>query len=576
MNEYLANIGKETNESVGNPSKSAPTYMNQHSKRNQHELAFHDISPADIIEVCKKFTQKTSCDASGIQQNIILSDIGLLAPVMAHLVNMSQKTGIFPEGGKIARVIPVYKNKGSKNMFGNYRPISLLPVFSKIIERLIYNKLFEFLVRYQILFESQYGFRSGRNTSHATLDFIHSIEEAIESNQYAIGVFCDLSKAFDTLNHEILLKKLEHYGIRGKANNWFRSYLKDRKQYVELNNKKSSCLSIDTGVPQGSILGPLLFLVYINDLPSASNLKCVSFADDSNLLIKGENLKELTITLTKELEGINDFFKANQLKLNAKKTKMVFFRKKSLPHDHQQMDVVLDGVKLNHDDDAEFLGTIIDGTLSWEKHCTKVANKISRNNGLLNRVKHLLPPSSLKLLYHSFIQPHIQYALPAWGGCSAQNKKRIITIQRCAIRTITKSYYSAHTEPRMKKLGLLKFEDLYNLQNSLLVHDCFYNNAPQNIKSLINIAQNSNHNLRNQVSNPLDLKVPNFKSRAGSHSFRQVGSSSWNMVSSEVRAINQKGKFKKAIKNSILENYERKAVCSNPRCRDKVNHTCTG
>ena len=335
-------------------------------------------------------------------------------------------------------------------------------------------------------------------------------------------------------------------------------------------------MSIDTGVPQGSILGPLLFLVYINDLPSASNLKCVSFADDSNLLIKGENLKELTTTLTKELEGINDFFKANQLKLNAKKTKMVFFRKKSLPHDHQQMDVVLDGVKLNHDDDAEFLGTVIDGTLSWEKHCTKVANKISRNNGLLNRVKHLLPPSSLKLLYHSFIQPHIQYALPAWGGCSAQNKKRIITIQKRAIRTITKSYYSAHTEPRMKKLGLLKFEDLYNLQNSLLVHDCFYNNAPQNIKSLINIAQNSNHNLRNQVSNPLDLKVPNFKSRAGSHSFRQVGSSSWNMVSSEVRAINQKGKFKKAIKNSILENYERKAVCSNPRCRDKVNHTCTG
>ena len=216
----------------------------------------------------------------------------------------------------------------------------------------------------------------------------------------------------------------------------------------------------------------------------------------------------------------------------------------------------------------------------WEQllmgHCTKIANKISRNNGLLNRVKHLLPPSSLKLLYHSFIQPHIQYALPAWGGCSAQNKKRIINIQKRAIRTITKSYYSAHTEPRMKKLGLLKFEDLYNLQSTLLAHDCFYDNAPKNIKSLIKVAQNTNHNLRNQVSNPLDLKVPNLKSRAGSHSFSQVGSSSWNKVSSEFRAINQKGRFKRAIKNSILESYERKAVCSNPRCRDKVNHTCTG
>ena len=146
MNEYLANIGKETNESVGTPNKNASSYMKQHSARNQYELLFQDITPADIVEACKKFTPKTSCDMSGMQQNIILSDIGILAPVLAHLINTSQKTGIFPESGKIARVIPVYKNKGSKNMFGNYRPISLLPIFSKIIERLIYNKLFEFLV----------------------------------------------------------------------------------------------------------------------------------------------------------------------------------------------------------------------------------------------------------------------------------------------------------------------------------------------------------------------------------------------------------------------------------------------
>ena len=306
MNEYLANIGKETNESVGTPSVSPRSYLNKHSERNQQELLFSDISPADVIEVCKKFKPKTSCDMSGLQQNIILSDIGLLAPVMAHLVNISMKTGIFPENGKIARVIPVYKNKGSKKAFGNYRPISLLPVFSKIIERLIYNKLFDFLVRYQILFESQHGFRSGRNTTHAILDFIQTIEEVIESGQYAIGVFLDLSKAFDTLNHEILLQKLDHYGIRGKMNEWFRSYLKDRRQYVELNNKKSSCRHIEVGVPQGSILGPLLFLIYINDLPSASNLKCVTFADDSNLLIKGNNLEEIAKTLTKEFEGVSE------------------------------------------------------------------------------------------------------------------------------------------------------------------------------------------------------------------------------------------------------------------------------
>ena len=436
MNEFLSCIGKQTNESVGASKNSAASYLEKHTARIDQELLLEDISAAEVAHICKSFTPKTSCDADGIQQNIVLSDVGILSPVLAHLVNVSQKTGVFPDKGKIARVIPVYKNKGDKSIFDNYRPISLLPVFSKIMEKLIYNKLFEFLVRYEILFESQYGFRKERSTTHATLDFVKTIEEAIESNQYAIGVFCDLSKAFDTLDHEILLHKLDHYGIRGVANKWFRSYLTDRRQYVELNGKKSSMLPLPTGVPQGSILGPLLFLIYINDLPSAANLKCVSFADDSNFLTQGSNLANLTKSLTNELEHVSDFFKANKLKLNAKKTKMVIFRKKNLPPNHQHLDVHLDGVKLSHEDSAEFLGVTIDSTLTWDRHCSNVANKISRNNGMLNRVKHMLPSCSLRLLYHSFIQPHIQYVLPAWGGCSTQNKKRIINIKNAPLEQL--------------------------------------------------------------------------------------------------------------------------------------------
>ena len=172
---------------------------------------------------------------------------------------------------------------------------------------------------------------------------------------------------------------------------------------------------MSTGVPQGSILGPLLFLIYINDLPSAVNLKCVIFADDTNLLIQGPNLDALSAALNKELEGISDYFKANQLKLNPKKTKTVIFRRKSLPTNHKEPDILLDGERLSINDEAQFLGITIDSTLNWDKHCLVVANKISRNNSVINRVKNLLPPPTLKVLYHSFIQPHVLYGISAWG-----------------------------------------------------------------------------------------------------------------------------------------------------------------
>ena len=310
-------------------------------------------------------------------------------------------------------------------------------------------------------------------------------------------------------------------------------------------------------------------------LSSATKLKCVSFADDSNLITQGSDLANLTVSLTNELEHVSDFFKANQLKLNAKKTKMVIFRKKKLPQNHENLDVFLDGVKLSHDESAEFLGVTIDSTLSWDKHCNNVANKISRHNGMLNRVKHMLPPSSLKLLYHSFIQPHIRYVLPAWGGCSAQNKKRIVNIQKRAIRTITKSYITDHTEPRMKKLGLLKFDDLYKTECMLLIHDCIHGNAPSNIKSEIKPANNSERTLRNHVENPLDLRIPNLKTRAGANSFIVNGPQFWNTISNELRSISRKGSFKNAVKNSIIKDYEQKANCSNPRCKDHSNHSCS-
>ena len=277
--------------------------------------------------------------------------------------------------------------------------------------------------------------------------------------------------------------------------------------------------------------------------------------------------------LNKELENVSDYFKANQLKLNPKKTKMIYFCKKSSKLDPNQAMVKLDGVRLDFEHDATFLGIQIDSHLNWDKHCIKVANTISRNNSLINRVKKLLPPSSLKLLYYSFIQPHLQYGLAVWGGCTGQNKNRIISFQKRAIQTITKSYYSAHTEPRLKKTGLLKFEDLYEQQCLTLTHDCVYGNAPGQIEQMIQKEQDgSRFNLRTHAQNPLNLKVLVSKSRLSSGSFAIKGPAFWNNINNELKQIPKKKVFKNTVKRQMLEKYQHTTHCNNPRCTDRRHH----
>lgn len=536
INQYYFNVGKETNESVGSAKFSSKHYLHKHRKRNEHSILLSDVTTDDVMDVCRNLTPKTSRDSSGFMQSVVLADSGILVHVLSHLMNCSLRTGVCPDNSKLARVIPVYKLKGSKHLYENYRPISLLSAFSKIMERLIYNKIFEFLVRYEILFKSQFGFRKAHNTTHATLDFVKTIEDALDSGEMAMGVFCDLSKAFDTINHDLLLEKLEHYGIRGKANEWLKSYLTGREQYVELNDAKSEKLPVLTGVPQGSILGPLLFLIYINDLPAATNLKTVMFADDTNLLIKGSDLACLAKNLNKELINVDDFFRANKLKLNTKKTKIVCFRKKSQKIDYGTVKIQLNGDNLEFEEQAAFLGITIDSHLTWDKHCNIVANRISRNNSAINRVKKLLPSSSLKILYSSLILPHLQYGLAAWGGCSGQNKKRIINVQKRAIRTVSKSYMTSHTEPRMKAMGILKLEELYKQQCTTFVHDVMNNRAPAAMKDLIALGRGTTQiNLRSHKSDPNHIRIPTSRSKLGSNSFSSKGPLFWNDLPQQIQ-----------------------------------------
>ena len=242
---------------------------------------------------------------------------------LATIFNQSICSGIFPSKLKCAKIIPIFKDEDD-SLPENYRPISLLSIYNRIFEKLVYSRLTKFVKNCNILYDQQYGFRSKLSTQHAILDIVNAILQNMDNGKFLCGVF---KKAFDTVNHEILLAKLENYGVRGVINYWFRSYLTDRKQNTEVNNVVSEAETTLCGVPQGSVLGPLLFLLYINDIYESSSLfSFYLFADDTSIILANNNLKELESLVNRELGNVNKWLKANKLSLNIKKSNFVIFR----------------------------------------------------------------------------------------------------------------------------------------------------------------------------------------------------------------------------------------------------------
>ena len=462
FNVFFTNIGDKIAKGINYDGNK--TYGHYLNKDIHSSFTFMNIDEDAINKIIYNLPPKSSSGCDGISTKLLKVIAPVIIKPLTLLINQVLNTGTFPDKLKIAKVIPIFK-KGDPSLFENYRPISLLPAISKVVEKIIALQLSSYFEKNKLLFDNQYGFRPKHSTEHAALELIDRITNKMDTNDIPLNIFLDLSKAFDTIDHSILLNKLKYYGLKGSTLNLFQSYLSNRKQYTEIEDTTSTILPIQVAVPQGSILGPIFFIIYVNDLPQCSNkFDFIMYADDTTLSSTIDSFCDINSNasadslINAEIDKVIEWLKINKLSLNKNKSKYMTFHmpKKQIQH----LTLKIDGINIEKVEEFNFLGLTMDTNLKWKKHTDKISNKCSKITGVLNRLKLLFPQEIKCLLYNSLIVPHINYCITAWGF----HRNRITIIQKKAIRIITASSYISHTEPLFKQLNLLKVEDILTLQ----------------------------------------------------------------------------------------------------------------
>ena len=556
LNTFFTNIGPTLASQIVTDGNSS--YEDFLINPTLHEFNFNQIGEEDVVNVIDKLPSKTSSGVDGISTNLLKDIKYIISKPLTLIINQCLETGIFPSKLKVAKVIPILK-RGDETIFDNYRPISILPAISKVFERIIFNQIHNYFHVNDLYFCSQYGFRKEHSTELAVLELVDRITQHLDKGTTPINVYLDLSKAFDTLDHNILLHKLKYYGIEGTALRLFESYLNERQQYVDLDGTNSNYNRILTGVPQGSILGPLLFIIYINDIAQSSNhFNFIIYADDTTLCSTLKINADAT-QLNRELNNVSQWLNLNKLSLNVKKTKAMVFRmpqKKII-----QPKIQINGSNIEFVENFIFLGITINNKLNWNSHINKVTNKISKTVGILNKLRSFLPSYVLQTIYNTLILPHLIYGILAWG----RHTNAIHKIQKRAIRIIAASKYNAHTEPLFKQLNLLKACDICKLQELKFYHKLINGQLPKYFECFVYQTNLDLHNYNTRRSHRLHIPRINhaFAQLNIRHSVIQTVNNMPDNVIDKIRTHNLKG-FSTYAKNYFISTYE--TTCEIANC----------
>ena len=468
----------------------------------------------------------------------------MIAPSLTEIFANSIYTGIFPNEWKEARVSPVHKN-GAKHEPSNYRPISVIPTVSKIFEKIVFDQLNKYFNDNNLLTSCQSGFRSLHSTMTALLEATNSWSVNIDNGLVNEVVFIDLKKAFDTIDHQIILKKLRNYGIDHCSLKWFKSYLTGRTQKCKVNDRLSKSTSINCGIPQGSNLGPLLFLIYINDLPNCLHYATPRmFADDTSLSYAADSPSELESVINSELESLKTWLITNKLSLNLAKTEfMTVGSRQRITDTHDNMAIKLDGSEINKVETVKSLGVHIDKHLSWSVHIEKITKKIASAIGALKRIRPFITTKMAVQVYQALIEPHFDYCCSVWDNFGETLSNKLQKLQNRAVRVITRSPYDASASPLLDSLHLDNLSLRRKKIKAKMMFKILKGDAPDYLQNLFS-ARGTGYNLRNSE---IKLNLPKPRTNYLKRSLGYSGALLWNSLPQYIRRFSSLTLFNNSL-----------------------------
>lgn len=538
FNDYFCSIGENFDSQIP-PSSIDPCNFVENNRTSSFFL--EPVSPYEVGFHIKKL-KNSKQNLCSISVAILKENHEFLSNIIAELINTCFQTGTFPKILKKAVVLPLHK-KGDFETLSNFRPISILPPVSKIIEKCLKSRLLHFFTSKKLLNNVQFGFQSGISTQDAIIHLTEIIYSNLNNENSTLAVYIDFSKCFDTINHSILLRKLEAYGIRGLPLALLTSYLTDRFQAVRVNGTTSDFKRISIGIPQGSVLGPILYLIYVNELPSISNLFSIClFADDTTIIFDNSNKKDLLRTCN---EGMNLFFSwccANRLSVNVAKTNVMLFSNTLKPSDVSE--VYMNNVKIQYASSVRFLGLIIDDKLKFNLHINNIAQKISKNAGVLYKLKQYVPTDTLLCVCRSFVESYLNYCTLNFGNAYQTHIRPLEVAQRKCIRIIANQPYDAHSNPIFSQLKLLKFADIYR-----------YNIGTYMYKNIDKFSANIYQNPYPTRSGSYYVPPTQRLTLTERQSIKFQAPANWNTVPENLKNSPSVDSFKRKYKSFLLSSY---------------------